>query len=178
MHHLFKFLILIFLFSSCKKEFHFCKDEITETDASGNYVGNINPDDWQLKPIGEANEFDKNVFSQLLYGDSTRDIYKLYNSNCLNNYNFSLVAYPNPMPKKGGSGYLNFNLNSNIEIIDFYSIITDKFGTIIESNIGGIKFDKIRLNPLIKRDFIFYYIFIDKNNCAFFGKGKVIGSKK
>jgi len=73
MHHLFKFLILIFLFSSCKKEFHFCKDEITETDASGNYVGNINPDDWQLKPIGEANEFDKIIIDK--YRISYRNVY-------------------------------------------------------------------------------------------------------
>ncbi|MBK9634897.1 MAG: hypothetical protein IPO64_10405 [Bacteroidetes bacterium] len=180
MQHLFKFLILVVLFSSCKKEFHFSKDEITETDASGNLVGNINPNDWLLKPLSEANEFDKNVFSQLLIGDSTRDVYKLYNTNCVNDYDFSLVAYPNPMPKKGGSGYLNLKMITNLEYSYFYKIIVDKFGAIIESGAGlaEASFDKIQINPLIKRDFILYYIFIDENNCAFFGKGNVIGSKK
>ncbi len=84
------------------------------------------------------------------------------------------------MPKKGGSGYLNLKMITNLEYSYFYKIIVDKFGAIIESGAGlaEASFDKIQINPLIKRDFILYYIFIDENNCAFFGKGNVIGSKK
>ena len=78
MQHLFKFLILVVLFSSCKKEFHFSKDEITETDASGNLVGNINPNDWKLKSISDLTDFEKKVLLQIpLNFETSKDtIYK------------------------------------------------------------------------------------------------------
>ena len=177
MQNLFKFLILVVLFSSCKKEFHFSKDEITETDASGNLVGNINPNDWKLKSISDLTDFEKKVLLQIpLNFETSKDtIYKNIKS-CENNFNFGLVVYANPMK----NSVLKFNLLSDIRYEKLYTLITDKEGNFITGSFGfyPAKISEERISALVKRDFIYHYLFITEDSCGYYGSGNVIGSKK
>lgn len=169
-------VILFFLasLSACKKEYHFKKDDITERDSNGNLTGNINPEDWQLKPLSEADEFTQMIFNQIPI--HFEDNLINYNMNCLDTFQFDLKAYPNPM---NSSHELKFSLNTNLEFVKGFTIAVDKKGKyIFVGGMNNIFPDDVLVNPLINRDFIYYYILITADGCGFYGKGNVIGAKR
>lgn len=173
-----KKIIIIFFFlasiTACKKDYHFSKDDITVRDSNGNLSGNFNPEDWQLKPLSEADEFTQMVFNKL--PENFNDNLINYNMDCIDTFQFDLKAYPNPM---NSSHELNFTLNTNLEFVKGYIIIVDKKGKfLVGSALTHVFPNDEYVNPLINRDFIYYYILITADNCGYYGKGNVIGSKK
>jgi len=199
-------LIASILCFSCKKinleKYHFTTDEITETDSLGNLVGHIQQGDWQLKPIAQANDFDKDVFSNVYelsekarnnpntLEDSIYD-FRRYNLNCTDTFAFKLVAYPNPgklyYPNAVGPipfCKLDFKLETNLNIarylVFFATKNKDHVGIATSGSYGNNNLP-IEFLPWVSppdagyRDYIVYYIIYTTGGCVFYGKGNIIG---
>lgn len=172
-----KLLILLFFFislTSCKKEYHFSKNDITQRDSNGNITGNINPEDWHLKPLSDADVFTQSVFNKI--PQNLNDNLINYTMNCQDTFQFDMKAYPNPM---GRSINLKFNLQTNLIYKKGFIIIVDRKGNYLSaaSFTSPFVFRDELINKLVNRDFIYYYILITEDNCGYYGKGNVIGSK-
>jgi len=75
---------------------------------------------------------------------------------------------------------LQLRINSNLPYKRVYILITDKKGNFITGTYSSnsIEIVEYDMPPLVNRDFIFHYLFITEDNCAYYGRGNVIGSKK
>jgi hypothetical protein len=166
-----KFIILVVSLSlfSCKKD-RFKLSDVTETDIMGNLVGNVNQNDWKLYKLSQATDFDMKVFNQLNTGTpfNVNDYH-----SCDSIYNFNLIAYPNPIIS---NCMLNFKLTTNIEYVKALQIVVSKDGKLIEkSGVDPGFFPDYKINALVKRDFIYYAIFVTQDSCLYYTKGNVIG---
>lgn len=168
-------LFTILVTTSCKKEFHFKNNEITERDAQGNLVGNINTNDWVLKKVADASDFDRDVFNKV-YTDSGSFNINIYKKSCPLPDTFNIISYPNPM--NNSNCFLNHKVTKSVNFnYDYgYEIIVKKDGTIIStSGVPSLPEWKSKINALTFRDFIYYVIFVTPDSCAYFTKGNVIG---
>ncbi len=173
------FAILIILSSiSCKKEKQqFNLDEITETDTSGNIIGNINPSNWTIHSFSDADDFDKSVFNfyETRYQRLSDPNFSFshFKTSCPAPSTFNLVVYPNPMKT---DCWLHFNLSTNLVFQNSIEIIVKKNGEEIQTS-GFYNYTtwKSRINALVVRDFIYYGIFITADSCIYYTKGNVIG---
>ncbi|MCB0508948.1 MAG: hypothetical protein KDD21_11680 [Bacteroidetes bacterium] len=168
-------LIFIPLVISCKKEYHFNVNQITETDINGTLIGNVNINDWKLHKFSDATDFDKTIFNKFEQSQSNFR-FSNFNANCTLPDTFSLLAYPNPIIGSDCSLFFKMNTSSNFYIQYGIVILTDKFGNIIRtSGSPNSSIWEEKTNVLTKRDFIYYDIFVTTDSCLFYTKGNVIG---
>lgn len=172
-----KLIILIttitILLIGCK-DAKFDRSDITETDNSGNLIGNVDSKDWTLQPLSKFSKTEKDVFE---YFFNTNHFSWLEGKNIKTDCNLSqplvnLVAFPNPS-KKNSKTY--FKLQTNIDYITVLYATTGKKGDVYSSG-AGVIFPEWLYNQQSadNNDFSLYYILIDKDSCAHFGKGDII----
>lgn len=171
-----KFLILItlnFLFLGCK-EAKFSRYDITETDNAGKLIGNVDERDWTLQSLSKFSESEKKVFS---YFFNSKHFSWLEGKSIKIDCNsseplLSLVAYPNPAKR---NGIVYFKLHTNMEYVSVFYATTGKKGDVYLSG-GGVIFPEWLYNhqSADNNDFSLYYVIIDKDSCAHFGKGDII----
>ena len=175
-----KYIIILisFIFAlSCKKDNHFNKSDITETDSNGNYISNINNNDWKLNQFSLATNFDKSVFNNFEKMQQrlldTAFSFSKFKTDCALPTVFNFVSYPNPMKS---DCKLNHRLTTNLLFKEAIVIIAKKDGDVIQ-NSGAVQQTEwyTKVPALVVRDFIYYAIFVTQDSCLYYTKGNVIG---
>jgi len=173
----FIFLLLLLSFASCKKT-NFCLKDITETDANGNYIGNIDKSDWQLVPYDQLSEADKKVFNIEIMTILINDMHIDKNTlkfNCPLPSSFEYIAYPNPVNK---SGKVNFILKTVIKFeTALYSVYNPKNKTVYTSA-AGASVDNHLITTFKTQESDFsdcsiYYMIMTPDSCVYAGKGDI-----
>lgn len=203
---LFYTTIIVAIFCGCKKndlkpidwtKYYFNLDEITQRDSVGNLIGTVKTNDWTLKPISQATDFDKHVFGQIYeLTEEARNnpntlidsIYNLtnYNLNCNDSYTFSVKAYPNPLvyvyptqPYIIPYTPLHLEYETNLHVKCSVFMLFDRYGNSMGdtyTTTGGTLLTWMGSPPTFQRDFILYYLIYTQEGCVFFGHGNVIGA--
>jgi hypothetical protein len=160
--------------SSCKKD-EFRKDDITETDVWGTFIGNVDKRDWKIQTLKEFDEKDQSIFLNHILNTRTFEILADWNikTHCdVDNLFFDLRVFPNKTYKNTN---IKFRLKTDLEYILILTATVDKRGRLYTTG-GGLEFwDELNVRQAAdNRDFSVYYVVIDKDTCAYFGKGDVI----
>jgi hypothetical protein len=178
-------------------KYYFNLNDITQRDSIGNLVSTPKANDWSLKPITQATDFDKRVFSQIYelteearnnpntLGDSIYDLSK-YNQACTDTFTYKMVAYPNPLvyvyptqPNIIPYTPIYFKYSTNLNIKCTILMLFDRFGNSMGdtyTSTGGVLIPGFGSPPSYERDFILYYIIYTQEGCVYFGHGNVIGA--
>lgn len=170
--------IVLFSFFSCAKE-KFDISTITETDNGGNYIGNIDEDDWNLYSYNNLTENDKNlILNEFSENYNQHDLtipYEYLKLDCSNNSFFDLRAYPNPVKR---NDTIKFLYNSDFEFLyGLYFTKSKKSNKIIYRAAGGNNgstfLSDYMCGEVNNEDHTFYYVFVTQDSCVFAGKGDV-----
>lgn len=207
------FIATVLLLISCKSKkddlkpidwtkYYFNLDEITQRDSIGNLIGITKANDWTLKPINQATDFELKAIYSTLYADNgtgefmtglrddtaTQNKFDLkrYNQNCSDTFTFKIKAFPNPLvyvyPTQPNiipftPIHLEYETNLNVKVSIFS--LFDRFGNSLgEQYIGTTStlLPGFGSPPSYQRDFILYYIIYTQEGCVYFGHGNVIGA--
>ena len=182
---LYTFLAVSMIFSACEEEDAAPSlpifTGITETQSTGEIVGNIDSSDWTLDY--SWSQVEKNLFSN--YNDLTHNY---------NVYNMIMLAYPNPTYDvvEIAIGSIE-NVNITMIVVDnqFNQIITDSYDIVggpplpQDSLTGNVTIDdsfvsrhsySLQLHPIAPGNNLrrFYYIATRNDTCFYKGHGDVM----
>jgi hypothetical protein len=176
-HKLAILLILFTVFIAACNKYDFSIKDITETDENGNLMGNIDGTDWKLLSIDSYTNSDKEIFNRIMNAPENELFFKGRNISqmCTKQFTFAMRAFPNPIME---GKVLKFKIDTDIEIAYWVGATFDRKKNHY-STTGGLNFmsEEYVDQAADKKDFTLYYIVVDKDSCAYFGKGDVIIKK-